>query len=85
MAESNTQRANVRMLAKVMFRLLPIQILLAAVGAVNGMLSSYFASNYIGVDAMSAVGLYGPVSQLLLTVSTMLMMMATSTARMNPP
>lgn len=73
MAESNTQRANVRMLAKVMFRLLPIQILLAAVGAVNGMLSSYFASNYIGVDAMSAVGLYGPVSQLLLTVSTMLM------------
>ncbi len=44
-----------------MFRLLPMQVLLAAVGAVNGIVSGYFASNYVGVDAMSAVGIYGPI------------------------
>lgn len=56
-----------------MFRLLPVQILLAAVSAVNGIVSSFFASNYVGVDAMSAVGLYSPVNMLLTAISTMLM------------
>ena len=40
------QDANTKVVSKLMFRLLPIQILLAAVGAVNGIVSSYFASNY---------------------------------------
>ncbi len=55
-----------------MFRLLPVQILLAAAGSVNGIVSSYFASNYVGLDAMSAVGLYGPVSMMIGAVSTVL-------------
>ena len=50
------------MVRKLMFTLLPVQILLAAVGTVNMIVSSYFASNYVGTDAMSAVGLYGPFS-----------------------
>ena len=61
-----------KMVTKQMFRLLPIQILLAAVGAVNGIVSSYFASNYVGIRAMSAVGLYGPLNMLMAAVSTML-------------
>ena len=73
MKESNKQTATMKMLAKVMFRLLPIQILLATVGAINGILASYFASNYVGIDAMSAVGLYGPVNQLIMAICTMLM------------
>ena len=73
MEESNKQNATMKMLAKVMFRLLPIQILLATVGAINGILASYFASNYVGIDAMSAVGLYGPVNQLIMAICTMLM------------
>ena len=41
-----TERAsNTRMVTKLLFRLLPIQILLSAVGAVNGIVSSFFASN----------------------------------------
>lgn len=56
----------------LMFRILPVQILLAAVGAVNGIVSSYFASNYVGTHAMSAVGLYGPVTMLFSAVSTLL-------------
>ena len=69
MAKSN---ANAQMVTKLMFRLLPVQILLAVVGAVNGIVSSFFASNYVGVEAMSAVGLYGPLQMLLGAVSTVL-------------
>ncbi len=63
---------NAKILTKLMLRLLPIQVLLAAVGGVNGMVSSYFASNYVGISAMSAVGLYNPVNTLIGAVSTML-------------
>lgn len=61
--------ANAQMVTKLMFRLLPVQILLAAVGSVNGIVSSFFASNYVGVGAMSAVGLYSPLQMLLQAVS----------------
>lgn len=57
---------------KLLFRLLPFQILLAVVGAVNGIISSFFASNYVGMHAMSAVGLYAPLNMLLAALSTML-------------
>ena len=63
---------NIEMLTKTMFRLLPVQILLAAVGAVTGIVSAFFANNYVGIDAMSAVGLYGPIQMLIQAVSTML-------------
>lgn len=66
------QAANTKMVSKLMFRLLPVQILLCAVGAVNGIISSFFATNYVGIDAMSAVGLYGPVGMLVTSLSTIL-------------
>lgn len=42
------------------------------VGAVNGLVSSYFATNFVGVTAMSAVGLYAPINQLVTSISTVL-------------
>ncbi|MBR3227263.1 MAG: ATP-binding protein [Erysipelotrichaceae bacterium] len=60
------------MIRKLMFRLLPIQVLLAVVGSINNIVSSYFASNYVGIDAMGAVGLYAPASMLLGAISTLL-------------
>lgn len=60
------------MVRKLMFRLLPVQIILAAVGTINMIVSSYFASNYVGTDAMSAVGLYGPLNTLFGAVALML-------------
>ena len=60
------------MIAKMMFRLLPTQILLAAVGAVNGIVSGLFASNSVGVAAMSAVGLYAPFNMFVTAVRIML-------------
>ena len=68
----NEQAANIKMVTKLLFRLLPVQILLSAVGAVNGIVSSFFATNYVGVEAMSAVGLYGPIGMLVSTLSTIL-------------
>ena len=59
--------------AKLCFRLLPIQILLAAIGALNGIVTSLFASNFIGHDAMSAVGLFAPINMFIGAVSTMLL------------
>ncbi|MCR5372388.1 MAG: ATP-binding protein [Solobacterium sp.] len=63
---------NLKMIMSLMFRLLPVQILAAAVGSINGIVSSYFATNYVGIDAMSAVGLYSPVGFLLGAVTTLL-------------
>ena len=60
------------MTSKLLFRLLPVQILLAAIGSVNGIVSSLFASNAVGVDAMSAVGLYNPINLLITALSMML-------------
>ena len=68
----NEQAANMKMVSKLLFRLLPVQILLGAVGAVNGIVSSFFASNFVGIEAMSAVGLYSPIGMLISTLSTVL-------------
>ena len=66
------QSANAKIVTKLMFRLLPVQVVLAAVTVVSGLVSSYFASNFIGIAAMSAVGLYSPINMLLAAISLML-------------
>ena len=66
------QAANTRIISKLLFRLLPFQVLLAAVGAVNGFVSSFFASNVIGTDAMTALGLYTPIYTLISAVNTVM-------------
>ena len=60
------------MIRKLMFRLLPVQIILAVVSTINMIVSSYFASNYVGTEAMSAVGLYGPLNMFFGAVALML-------------
>ena len=66
------ETADAVMTSKLLFRLLPIQILLAAIGAVNGIVSSLFASNAVGTQAMSAVGLYNPINLFIVAISMML-------------
>ena len=68
----NGTTANARVITKLMFRLLPIQVLLAAAGAVNGIVSGFFASNFVGVEAMGAIGLFSPIRTLLTALSVML-------------
>ena len=73
MAKGKAENTDFSMTAKLLFRLLPVQILLSSIGAINGIVTGIFASNYVGEAAMSAVGLYGPINQLVSSVSTMLM------------
>ncbi len=59
------------LITRTFFRLLPIQILLAAIGAVNNLVSSLFASNSVGAASMSAIGLYNPINLLMCAICGM--------------
>ncbi|MBR5345480.1 MAG: ATP-binding protein [Clostridia bacterium] len=61
-----------RLITRLFFKLLPIQILLAAIASVNGIVSSLFASNGVDAAALSAVGLYGPINMLLGAIGVMM-------------
>ena len=67
-----TQAPGMNMITKTMFRLLPVQVLLAVVPMINGFVSSFFASNYLGVNAMGAVGLFSPFILLMNAIATLL-------------
>ncbi len=60
-----------RLLSGLYFRLLPYQVLLIVINAVNGIVDSLYASNAIGNTAMSAIGLYGPLNHFLYAASIM--------------
>ena len=60
------------MVTVLLFRLLPVQILIAAVGTVNSIVSGLFAGNFVGEAAMSAIALYGPIRLLMGALSVLL-------------
>ena len=62
-----------KLISRLFFRLLPIQIILMMVTAINGIVSGMFASNFIGVAAMSAIGLYAPITMLLSAICNTLL------------
>lgn len=77
MNNEQTQAATVhtsdsRMVTVLLFRLLPVQILIAAVGTVNSIVSGLFAGNFVGEAAMSAIALYGPIRLLMTALSVLL-------------
>ena len=61
-----------RLLTELYFRLLPYQVLLLAINAVNGIVDALYASNVIGTSAMSAIGIFGPINIFLSAASLML-------------
>ena len=60
-----------KLLTGLFFRLLPFQILLIVINAVNGIIDGLYASNVIGETAMSAIGLYGPLNHFLYAAGMM--------------
>ena len=66
------KNAEYHLLTGLFFRLLPYQMLLIAINAVNGIIDSLFGSNIIGTSAMSAIGLYGPLNHFLYAATMML-------------
>ena len=61
-----------QMVTVLLFRLLPVQILIAAVGTVNSIVSGLFAGNFVGEAAMSAIALYSPIRLLMNALSALL-------------
>ena len=58
-----------QLLSGLFFKLLPYQVLLLVITAVNGIVDSLYASNMIGQGAMSAIGLFGPLNHFLYALS----------------
>ncbi len=65
----NQSTSEYRLLSKLYFHLLPYQVLLIVISAVNGIVDSIYASNLIGESAMSAIGLFGPINHFLYAAS----------------
>ena len=61
-----------RLIAATFFRLLPYQVLMIAMSAVNNIVDGLYASNAIGETGMSAMGLFAPVNHFLYAASMML-------------
>ena len=61
-----------KLLTELYFRLLPYQVLLLAINAINGIVDTLYASNVIGKAAMSAIGIFGPINIFLSAASLML-------------
>lgn len=51
-------------------KLMPAAILTMATPSINSIIDGLFASNYIGTDALSAIGLYSPFINVLIGIST---------------
>ena len=64
--------ADFKLISGLFFRLLPYQILLIVINAVNNIIDGLFGSNMIGQDAMSAIGLFVPMTHFLYAISFML-------------
>ena len=72
MKHGNERLSDDRLISKTFFALLPYQILMIAINAVNGIVDSLYASNAIGEAAMGAIGLFAPVNHFLYAASNML-------------
>ena len=66
-----TKNPEYDLLSGLFFRLLPYQILLLIITSINGIIDSLYASNIIGTDAMTAIGLFGPLNHFLYAASIM--------------
>lgn len=65
---SRGESSSRRLVSSMMFRLLPLQVLLATVAVLNDIISSLFASNFVGAAAMAAIGLYSPITILVFAI-----------------
>lgn len=61
------------MITNLFFRLLPVQILLLAIGSINSVIDGVMASNFIGADAMTVTGLYMPLIKVAETINVVLL------------
>ena len=66
-------KTDANMISGLFFRLLPVQILLVAVGSVNALIDGAMAGNLIGPIAMAVIGLYAPAIKIIETINAVLL------------
>lgn len=66
-------KKNSDMITRLFFSLLPVQILLVAIGSINSVIDGVMASNFIGENAMTLTGLYMPLIKIVETVNAVLL------------
>ena len=71
MSNSNLQ-SDGKFLSKLFFRVLPAQIFLLMLTGINNMVDGLVGTNFLGVDAMSTIGLYSPFQLIWVAVGTIL-------------
>lgn len=64
--------SNTKLITKLFFRMIPVQILLVIIGGVNTVIDGAFASNMIGGEAMAITGLFLPINKMLDAVNALM-------------
>ena len=64
--------SDTKIISKLFFRLLPVQILLVAISGINSIIDGAIAGKYIGVIAMTVIGLYYPILKIIDSVNAVL-------------
>lgn len=64
---------NKNIISKTFFKLLPIQIIMVAIGSINSIIDGMVATNLIGPLALTACGLFFPIIKLMDTVNMTLL------------
>ena len=72
MDEKGKLHSDSRIISNLFFRLLPVQIILVAIGSLNGIIDGAMASNLIGPEALTATGLFGPMVTLTNMINAVL-------------
>ena len=62
-----------KLLERQFFRFLPLQVLLLVITALNGVISGFYGSNFVSMEAMTAIGLFMPISIFITAAGNMFM------------
>ena len=65
-------RADARIVTRTFFRLLPVQILLVAIGGLNAIIDGAMGGRYVGGIALAVTGLYLPIGRMVETVNSVM-------------
>lgn len=66
-------QADAKMISKLFFKLLPVQILLVAISGFNSIIDGAMANNFIDPKALTVIGLYLPFVKIIETINAVLL------------
>ena len=58
---STNKMTNSDIIKKIYIKLLPVQVMVAIVAALNTLVDSIIAGNFLGKEVMAAMGLFSPI------------------------